>query len=88
MKVTQLCLTLATPWTVACQAPLSMEFSGQEYWSGYPSSSGDLPNLGIEPRSPALQAESLPSEPPRNEISLLKDQICGFLQPEALATSV
>ena len=55
----------ATPWTVAHQAPLSMEFSRQEYWSGLPSlSPGDLPEPGIEPRSPALQAESLPSEPP------------------------
>ena len=54
-----------TPWTVAHQAPLSMEFSGQEYWSGlsFPSP-GDLPNPGIEPRSPALQADSLLTEPP------------------------
>ena len=45
------------------QAPLSMRFSRQEYWSGLPfSSPGDLPNLGIEPRSPALQADSLPAE--------------------------
>ena len=44
--------TLATPWTVACQAPLSMGFSRQEYWTGFPfSSPGDLPNLGIKPRS-------------------------------------
>ena len=55
----------ATPWTVAHQAPLSMEFSRQEYWSGVPfSSPGDLPNPGIEPRSPTLQADALPSEPP------------------------
>ena len=54
----------ATPWTVAHQASLSMGFSGQEYWSGYPfSSQGDFPNPGIEPGSPALQADSLPSEP-------------------------
>ena len=53
-----------TPWTVARQAPLSMEFSQQEYWTGLPClSPGDLPNLGIEPRSLALQADSLPSEP-------------------------
>ena len=53
------------PWTVACQAPLSMGFSRQEHWSGllFPSPE-DLPNPGIEPRSPALQADSLPSEPP------------------------
>ena len=45
----------ATPWTIACQAPLSMEFSRQENWSGLPfPSPGDLPNPGIEPQSPAL----------------------------------
>ena len=55
----------ATPWTVACWAPLSMEFSRQEYWSGMPfPSPGDLLNPGIELGSPALQADSLPSEPP------------------------
>ena len=55
----------ATPWTVAYQAPLSMEFSRQEYWSGLPfPSPGDLPDPGIKPRSPALQADALPSEPP------------------------
>ena len=52
-----------TPWTVACQAPLSLEFSRQEYWSGLPfPSPGDLPDAGTEPRSPALQENSLPSE--------------------------
>ena len=55
----------ATPWTVAHQAPQSMEFSRQEYWSGLPfPSPGDLPNPRIEPGSPALQADALPSEPP------------------------
>ena len=55
----------ATPWTVPSKAPLSMEFSRQEYWSGLPfPSPGDLPDPGIEPRSPALQADALPSEPP------------------------
>ena len=54
-----------TPWTVAYKALLSMEFSRQEYWSGLPfPSPGDLPNMGIEPRSPALQVDALPSEPP------------------------
>ena len=57
---------LATPWTVAYQAPPSMGFPRQEYWSGLPfPSPGDLPNPGIEPGSPALQADALPSEPPR-----------------------
>ena len=54
----------ATPWTVAYQALRSMGFSSQEYWSGLPfPSPGDLPNPGIEPRSPALQTDALPSEP-------------------------
>ena len=61
--VTESYLTLATLWTVACQAPLSMGFLRQEYWSGlsFPSPD-DLPNLGIEPGSPALQADYLPTE--------------------------
>ena len=55
----------ATTWTVPHQAPLSMGFSRQEYWSGlsFPSP-GDLPDPGIEPGSPALQADTLISEPP------------------------
>ena len=61
--VAKSCPTLVIPWTVACQAPLSMRFSRQEYWSGLPfPSPGDLPNPGIEPRSPALQGDSFPSE--------------------------
>ena len=56
-----------TPCTAAHQASPSMEFSRHEYWSGLPfSSPGDLPNPGIEPGSPALQADALPSEPPGN----------------------
>ena len=52
-------------WTVACQAPLSMEFSWPEYWRGWAfASPGDLPNPGIESRSPALQVDSLPAELP------------------------
>ena len=55
----------AIPWTVVCQATLSTGFSRQEYWSGLPfPSPGDLPDPGIEPRSPALPADTLPSEPP------------------------
>ena len=56
----------ATAWTVAHQAPLSVGFSRQEYWSGLPfPPPGDLPDPEIKPGSPALQADSLPSEPPR-----------------------
>ena len=52
-------------WTVACQAPLPMGFSRQEYLSGLPfPPPGDLPDPGIDPGSPALQADSLPLEPP------------------------
>ena len=70
--VAKSCPTLATPWAVACQVPLSMEFFRHEYWSGLPfPSPGDLPNPGILPRilnagfesgSPALQADCLPTE--------------------------
>ena len=61
----------ATPGTVTRQPPLSMGFSRQEYWSRLPFlSPEDLPDLGIEPGSPALQADSLPSEPP-GKISFL-----------------
>ena len=53
------------PWTAAHQAPQSMGFSRQEYWSGLPlPSPGDLPDPGIEPGSPALEADALTSEPP------------------------
>ena len=54
----------ATPWTVAYQASQSIGFSRQEYWSGLPlPSPGDLPDPGIEPRSPTLEAGALTSEP-------------------------
>ena len=54
-----------TPWAVAFQAPLSMGFSREEYWDGLPFPFlGDIPNPGIEPGSPALQADSLLPEPP------------------------
>ena len=65
MIVAQSLSDSATPWTIACQAPLSMEFSSQEYWSGLPyPSPGDLPVSGVEPGSPALHADSLSSELP------------------------
>ena len=60
----QLC-PFVTPWTVTLKAPLSTEFSRQEYWSGFQfPSPGDLPNPGIKPGTLALQADSLPLEPP------------------------
>ena len=55
----------ATPWTVAYQALPTMGFSRQEYWGGLPfPSPGDLPDPGIEPRSPASRADAVTSEPP------------------------
>ena len=65
MKLLSRVQLFVTPWTVANQASPSMGFSRQEYWSGllFPSP-GDLPDPGIEPGSPTLQADSLPSEPP------------------------
>ena len=68
--VVQSCLTLYK----ACQDPLSMELSRQEYWSGYPfPSPGELPDPGIEPESPTLQVDSLLSEPPGKPLP-----ICSF----------
>ena len=65
MKLLSCVGLFATPWAVACKAPPSMGFSRKEYWSGLPfPSPGDLPDPGIEPWSPVLQADSLPSEPP------------------------
>ena len=61
--VTKSCSTLSTPRTIACQTPLSMGFSSQEYWSGLPfPSPGNLPDPGIKPWSPALQADCLPTK--------------------------
>ena len=61
----------ATPWTVAYHPPLSMGFSRQQYWSGLPfPSPTDLPDPGMEPRSPALQTDALQSEPPGKSILL------------------
>ena len=65
--------SMQTLWTVACQAPLSMEFSRQEYWIGLPFPSlGYLPDPGMDPRSPSLQADSVSSKPPeKSPISFL-----------------
>ena len=62
--VTKSCPILVTPWTIARQALLSTGFPRQEYWSGLLFPPGSLPDPGIEPGSPALQAYSLPIEPP------------------------
>ena len=110
--VAQSCLTFVTPCTAALQAPLSMGFSRQEYWSGFPFPSpgdlsdpelnpslphcrfftvwttreafglpcpppGDLPNPGFKPRSPALQVDSLPTEPPGKPKSTGVDSLVG-----------
>ena len=93
----------ATPWTVAYHAPPSVGVSRQEYWSELPfPSPEDLPNPGIKPRSPALQADALPSEPPGkpwdyflnlSDFSLLvyrnTRHFCGFiLYPTTLPNSL
>ena len=71
--VAQSCRLFAIPWTATRQAPLSMTFSRQEYWSGLPCPSPrDLPDPGIKARSPALQADSLPSETSGNIKASLK----------------
>ena len=86
MKLLSHVRPFAIPWTIAYQAPLSsMEFSKQEYWSGLPfPSPGDLPDPGIEPASPTLQADALPPEPPgkhndRSGGGALKDFYCDLL---------
>ena len=71
----------ATPWTVVCQAPLSMEFSRQEYWSGQPfPSPGDHPDPGIKPMSSTLQADSLLSVPPGKPIHEMGPCKSNYLQ--------
>ena len=78
LSYVQLCVT---PWTVARQAPLSMEFSRQEYRSRLPfPSPEDLPDLGIKPESPALQADSLLTELPEKPLGLsMLLQMQGFI---------
>ena len=76
-SVTKLCLTLANPWTVARQAPLSMGFLRQEYWSGLPfPSAGNLPNPRIEPASPALAGRFFTTEPPAIPLGAMGHSIC------------
>ena len=70
----------AAPWTIAYQAPPSMEFSRQEYWSGLPfPSPEDLPNLGLKLWSPTLQADTLPFEPP-GEPQFTNTRVCTSVQ--------
>ena len=72
MKLLSHVWLFAAPWTVAYQAPPSMDFSRQEYWRGLPFlSPGDLPNPGIEPRSLAFQADALPSESSGKPLKLI-----------------
>ena len=76
--------SFVTPWTVAHQAPLSMESSKQEYWSGLPCPPpGDLPDPGMEPRSPALQAGSLP---PSDQIRSVAQSCLTLCNPMNLGT--
>ena len=71
--VTQVCLTLCDLWAVACQAPLTMGFSRQESWSGWPlPSPGDLPNPGVESAFPALAGRFFTTEPPGKPHSCLQ----------------
>ena len=74
-----------SPWTAARQAPLSMEFSRREYWSGLPFlSPGDLPDPGIKPRSPTLQVDALLSEPP-GKLTYVQNRISNvFILPTNL----
>ena len=81
--VTQSCPTFVTPWTVACQAPLSMGFSRQEYWNGLPfPPAGDLPDPGVEPVSPTLEADFFffkpSSEPIEDKLPPLTDKLINF----------
>ena len=84
-EVAQSCPTLCDPWTVAHQAPLSLGFSRQEYWSGLPfPSPGDLPDPGIELRSPTLQADALTSAPPRALIPFVRFRPQGTITSQRL----
>ena len=79
VTVTQSCPTLCNPMDCSLPGSSSMEFSRQEYWSGWPfPSPGDLPNSGIEPGSPALQADSLPSETVTNLIKVSSDEVLSL----------
>ena len=77
----------ATLWTVAYKAPPTMGFSRQEYWSGLPfHSPGDLPNPGIKPGSPALEADALTSEPPGKPYYGTPYYVCSYFHPKYLGS--
>ena len=85
LKSLRCVLLFVTPWTIAHQAPPSMGSSRQEYWSGLPfPSPGDLPDPGIEPRSPIMQADALTSEPPGKQGNDI-DRVLN-IQPWSLVT--
>ena len=75
-----------TPWTIALQAPLSMRFPKQEYWSGLPFPSPDLPYLGVKPTSPALAGGFFSNESPgkRQRTGCVHAQSCPTLRPHGL----
>ena len=78
-----------TPQTGAHQVPPSMEFSRQEYWSGLPfPSPGDLPNPGIEPKSPALETDALSSEPPGKPYGSPESKFCWPSEPNVLGVCI
>ena len=92
-QAVQSCLTLRTPWTVACQAALSMTFSRQEYWSGLPfPPSGALPNPGIKHEflvSPALAGRFFTTAPPRKPLKCFAEtprEISGFSPHKSLVS--
>ena len=92
MLVTKSCPTLWDPWTTAHQAPLSMKYSRQAYWNGLPfPSPGYLSEQGIKATSPALQADTLSSEPqgkpPKYTILCLVSQSCPTLWPQGLQST-
>ena len=76
------------PHVLAHQAPLSIEFSREEYWSKYPfTSQGDLPDPAIKPGSLALQVDSLPSEPPGKQCAYIKTFMTGMFKKYSNLTS-
>ena len=88
-EVAQSCPTLCDPMDCRPQAPLSMELCRQEYWSGllFPPP-GNLPNPGIEPRSPAFQTYSLPSEPPGKAFPTYKNEKKEIFRGKTYSTPV